>query len=290
MPMPDMTPQCIATWGLGLLTVYLLAGPLSGGRLRIACYCRYLWTFFLMFAVGEWFGYRIAVWVLAAFSFVALREYFSLVDFRLQDRWAMLVAYLSIPFMTILIQADWYGFFIVSIPVYAFQVMPFLVAVGGGEKEGMIFSIGAIDFGLFLFVYSVGHIAYLAMLAAPLALLLILGVTLCDLVSHLLGRRLTSGPARYLLRYVAAALPTIGFLLLLAPWAGLTPPVALGVGLLIPFFVVAGDFTIAAVEADLGIDGEHIAPGQGRIIDSTRSYLFTAPVVFHYLRYFTELF
>ena len=287
--MLDFTLRNIAPAGLGLLTIYLLTGPLSGGRLRPAAYCRYLWTFFLLFTVGEFFGYRAGVWVLAALSFIGLREFFSLVDFRLQDRWAMLVAYLAIPFMFLLVGRDWYGFFIISIPVYAFQVMPFLVAVGGGNRDGMIFSIGAIDFGLFLFVYSVGHIAYLALLAAPLALLLVLGVTLCDLISHLLGRRLVSGPLRYLLRYAVSALPVLGRLALLSGWGGLSLPIALGFGLLIPLFVVAGDFTIEAIAKDLGIERDDLAPGKGRIIDGTRSYLFTAPIVFHYLRYFTDL-
>ena len=60
------------------------------------------------------------------------------------------------------IQIDWYGMFIISIPVYAFLVIPFLIALGGKQTEGTVFSIGAIDFGLFLLVYCIGHIGYLA--------------------------------------------------------------------------------------------------------------------------------
>jgi len=50
-----------------------------------------------------------------------------------------------------------------------------------------------------------------------------------------------------------------------------------------------GNFTLAGIEADLGISADSLEPGRGRILDGLKSYLFTAPVVFHYLRYFTDV-
>ncbi|GAG82783.1 unnamed protein product, partial [marine sediment metagenome] len=49
--------------------------------------------------------------------------------------------------MIYLIQIDWYGMFIISIPVYAYLVTAFLATVGGDEREGTVFSIGMINFG-----------------------------------------------------------------------------------------------------------------------------------------------
>ena len=83
-----------------------------------------------------------AVWILALLSFWMLREYFSLVEVRIQDRLGILGAYLSIPFMTYFIQIGWYGMFIISIPVYAFLAMPLLISIGGTEYRGTVFSIG----------------------------------------------------------------------------------------------------------------------------------------------------
>ena len=117
--MPDVSPALCSLIGFGVLSALLAAAPLSGGRFRPLPYLRALWVLFGVLCAAEWVGFGVAIWLLALFSFAALREYFSLVDIRLQDRWGILAAFLSIPFMIVLIQIDWYGFFIVSIPVYA---------------------------------------------------------------------------------------------------------------------------------------------------------------------------
>ena len=111
---------------------------LSKGRLNIPAAFRPLWILLLGITVAEWASFGLALWLLAIISFCALREYLSLVDIRIEDRWGILVSYLSIPFMFYLIQVGWYGFFIIAIPVYAFLLMPFFVALGGRSK-GIVF-------------------------------------------------------------------------------------------------------------------------------------------------------
>lgn len=46
--------------------------------------------------------------------------------------------------MILFIQVDWYGMFIISIPVYAFLVILSLIALGGKQAEGTVFSIDAL--------------------------------------------------------------------------------------------------------------------------------------------------
>ena len=167
----ELAAPSVLLLALGLV---LVAARLSKGRFTPPGYLYYFWVFLLVCVVTDFFSFTPAVWLMALVSFRALREYFSLVDLRLEDRWGILVAYLSIPFMIYLIQIDWYGFFIVSIPVYAFVVVPFVVALGDSEGRGSLLSIGAIDFGLFFFVYCLGHIAYLAYFSTWLVLLLLL--------------------------------------------------------------------------------------------------------------------
>ena len=48
---------------------------------------RYLWIFFLLLSRADWISFRLAIWLFAAFTLLALRKYFSLVEIRLQDRW-----------------------------------------------------------------------------------------------------------------------------------------------------------------------------------------------------------
>ena len=59
-------------------------------------------------------------------------------------------------------------------------------------------------------------------------------------------------------------------------------------GILIPMSVCLGRFTLHAVEQDLGIRADRLQPGRGRTIEGLKSYLFTAPIVFHYLRWFLK--
>ncbi len=37
---------------------------------------------------------------------------------------------------------------------------------------------------------------------------------------------------------------------------------------------------------DLGVDENTLRPGRGQVIANLRSFLYTAPAVFHYIRYF----
>jgi phosphatidate cytidylyltransferase len=284
--MPDPPSPLIIPLAFAALTVAVSLRVLTGGRVRPPTYLGHLWAFFLVFAVADRFSIVPAVWVLAVISFRALREYFSLVDIRLEDRWAILFAYVSIPLMIYLVQIDWYGMFIISIPVYAFLVVPFLVALGGRRAPGTLLSIGTIDFGLFLFVYCLGHIGYLTLFSTWKAILLVAGVALCDLVDRLLpepGRCTLGGAA---LRYGLSAPLTLSLALLLSGWTGIPAHHSVWLGLIIPGLVLMGNFTITAIESDLGIGSDRLEAGRGGILDVTRSQLFAAPVVFHYIRYF----
>jgi predicted CDP-diglyceride synthetase/phosphatidate cytidylyltransferase len=151
-----------------------------------------------------------------------------------------------------------------------------------------VFSIGVIDLGLFLFVYCIGHIAYLAMFSTWMATLLIVGVAWCDLVDRVLIRRTNGGLRTFLLRYLVAAPVTVAISWGMAGWMTLPVIHSVVLGLLIPLLVLAGSFATAAIESDLGISKDRLLPGTGQIIHGAKSFLFTAPVMFHYIRYFWE--
>lgn len=250
-------------------------------------YLNYLWTFSLMFAVSEAISFKISIWILALLCFVALREYFTLVDIRLQDRWGILGAYFSIPFMIIFIQLDAYGMFIISIPIYAFLVIPFLITLGGKEIEGTLFSIGVIDFGIFLLVYCIGHIGYLSLLSTWMAVMLILNVAVCDLISILMRKRIKP-PRHWVLPQYFMSVPVIVILtLVLSEWTRIPRLHCVFLGILIPALVAIGRHTIRYIEKDFGIRRDELVPGKGQVLDSLRSFLYTAPIVFHYIRYFS---
>ena len=268
------------------LSLFLLITKVFKIRFPFKSYVQYLWTFFLMFAASETLSFEIAIWVLAALCFMALREYFTLVDIRLQDRWGILGAYLSIPFLVIFIQFDYYGMFIISIPVYAFLGIPFLVTLGGKEIKGTLLSIGIIDLGLFLLVYCIGHIGYLMLFSTWWAIMLILNVAICDLIAILMRKR-SHRWSNVFAQYFVSAPITIILTLALSYWTEIPRFHSIFLGILIPALVAIGRHTIRYIEKDIGISRNQLLPGKGQVIDNLRSFLYAAPVIFHYLRYFS---
>jgi phosphatidate cytidylyltransferase len=277
---------------LALLAVFVLLAAvnavraLAGIRFPLDSYLRRIWLLFLFLAAARFISFTAGIWVLAAICFTALREYFSLIDIRLQDRLAILLGYISIPFMIYYIQSGWYNMFIITIPVYGFLAVPLLVALGGRETRGTIFSVGAIDLGLFLFVYCLGHIGYLARFSIWAAALVILCVAICDAILCELTRETRSGAFTLVAGYFLPLPLTAGVSLLLAGWAGIPLPYAVSLGALIPLLVLMGHRTIEYVKADLGVDDAMLLPGRGEILDSMKSFFYAAPISFHFYKYF----
>lgn len=264
---------------LVLLGLLLAASSLSRGRFSLPGYLGYSWIFLLICVITDFLSFTPAVWLMALVSFRALREYFSLVDLRLEDRWGILAAYLSIPFMIYLIQIDWYGFFIISIPVYVFIIVPFLVTLGDSQGRGSLLSIGAIDLGLFFFVYCLGHIAYLAFYSTWLVVLLLLTVVGCNLAIVLTTRQ------GRLAGFILSCLISLALTLGLRTWTLVPTGAAVVLGFLVPLLVHMGNYTVGVLERDLGISAADLEPGRGRVLDSLKSFLFTAPIFFHFLRW-----
>lgn len=279
--MTDSGPSVFSLIAVALLTLFWAGSYFYKGRLSGPAGLRVIWVLFLAIALSEWHSFTWAIWILALLSFCSLREFFSLVDIRLEDRWGILVSYLSIPSMFYLVQINWYGLFIIAIPVYTFLLMPFFVALGH-KPRGIVFSVGVLDFGLFFYVFCMGHICYLIFFSARMAMLTVLTVMIADTIARYLHDK------SYGWRYLGQILAILPVCLLLSKWSGIPPLHCAGLGILIPLLSCMGQFTLREIEHDLGIRGHRLQPGRGRTIDALKSYLFTAPVVFHYLRWFLK--
>ncbi len=173
--------------------------------------------------------------------------------------------------------------------MYAFLVVPFVVTLGR-EVEGTVLSIGLIDLGLFLLVYCIGHIGYLAFYGTWMAVFLVLAVTACDLSSYVFRARDRSPLASAAYQLLAPAPVTLVLALGLMPWTGIPWRHSVVLALVIPALVAMGCQTIDRIEADLGIRRDRLVPGRGQVLNSLKSFLYAAPVVFHYLRYYLEAF
>ena len=123
-----------------------------------------------------------------------------------------------------------------------------------------------------------------------MAILLVTGVAICDLSAFLLESRDKPRLRGSLLQILVPGpvLAVLGFALV--PWTGIPAAHSVILGFLIPVLVAVGSFTMDCLETDMGIDRSRLTPGRGAVLNSMKSYLYTAPVVFHYLRYFLEAF
>ena len=60
---------------------------------------------------------------------------------------------------------EWYGMFIIFVPVYLFLAVPMRMVLIG-ETTGFLRAAGTIHWGAMIAIFSIGHIAYLLVLPA----------------------------------------------------------------------------------------------------------------------------
>ncbi len=267
-------------------------------RLRVKSW----WLMAGIFAVAISVSRTVSVVFMAFVSFLAFKEYLSLIPTRRADRRVLLWAYLAIPMQYYWIGAAWYGMFIIFVPVYMFLLLPMLMVLIG-ETKGYLRAAGMLHWGMMTTVFSLGHAAYLLVLpgevnpaggGAALLLYLVFLTQLNDVAQYVWGKTLGHkkalpkvSPGKTQAGLVGGVLTTIGAASLLAPW--LTPLTLLqsvAAGALIGLAGFVGDVTISAVKRDLHVkDSGQLLPGHGGILDRVDSLTYTAPLFFHFMYY-----
>ena len=289
-----------ALLALATVMVWRIApAPDSELRQRI----RSWWLIVALCSLALTFSRTAALVFFGLVSFLALKEYLTLIPTRHADRRVLFWAYLSIPMQYYWIGIEWYGMFIIFIPVYLFLLLP-VAMVLIGETQGHFRAAGTLHWGLMSMVFSLSHLAYLLVLpqgeypqvsGAGLALFLLLLTELNDVAQYgwgkLLGRHRISptvSPNKTVEGFVGGVLTSVLLAALLAPW--LTPfstGDALLAGGLIAVAGFFGDLSPSALKRDLGVkDSGNLLPGHGGILDRVDSLTYTAPLFFHFTRYF----
>lgn len=261
------------------------------------------WVMVSVFTLAIALDRQVSLVFFAFVSFLALKEYFSLIPTRRADRRVLFWAYLAIPLQYGWIADEWYGMFIIFIPVYAFLFLPMRMVMIG-ETQHFLRAAGTIHWGLMTLVFSLSHLAFLLVLpeaeatvagGAGLVLFLVLLTEGNDVAQYLWGKLLGRhkivprvSPNKTWEGFIGGFLTTAGLAVLMAPW--LTPMSrahALGAGLMIAWAGFIGDVVISALKRDLGVkDSGSLIPGHGGILDRIDSLTYTAPLFFHFLRYF----
>lgn len=267
-------------------------------RLRIKTW----WLIVAVFAVAVLFNRTVSVVVLGFVSFLAFKEYLSLVPTRRADHRVLFWAYLAIPIQFYWVWMGWYGMFIIFIPVFVFLVLPMRMILIG-ETQGFLRAIGTLHWGLMITVFGLSHAAFMLVLPATvnpaggamgLLIYLVFLTEMNDVAQYLwgksFGKRKISpkvSPNKTVAGFLGGLLTTTALAVVLAPF--LTPLAryeALGAGVLIGLGGFVGDVTISALKRDIGVkDSGSLLPGHGGILDRLDSLTYTAPLFFHYVYY-----
>ena len=123
---------------------------------------------------------------------------------------------------------------------------------------------------------------YLMFFSERIAMLMVVTVAAADIIFRSLRRMPVA--LRVLVQVLAACCLFLG----LAGWTLIPAGHCVALGILVPVCVCLGRFTLKHMEGDLGIRTDRLQPGRGRVIHALKSYLFTAPAVFHYLRWYLK--
>lgn len=257
------------------------------------------WVMIAIVAVAICISRNATIVLMALISFLALKEFLSLIPTRRADRRVLLWLYLAIPIQYYWVATDWYGMFLIWVPVYVFLGIP-LIMVLIGETAGYLAAAGRLFWGVMTTVFSLGHAAYLLLLpagaagSAGLLLYLILLTQLNDVAQFVWGKSIgqrkalpSVSPGKTIGGLLGGIATTTVIAALLAPvLTPLSTIHAIFAGILISLFGFFGDVTISAVKRDLGVkDFGTTLPGHGGILDRVDSLTYTAPLFFHFVRY-----
>ena len=87
------------------------------------------WVMVAVFTLAMSLNRNVSIGFFAFVSFLTLKEYLSLIPTRRADRRVLFWAYLAIPAQFYLVYLEWYGLFIIFIPVYMFLLLPLRMVV-----------------------------------------------------------------------------------------------------------------------------------------------------------------
>jgi phosphatidate cytidylyltransferase len=244
---------------------------------------------------------EIAFIAIGMLSFVAFRELYSVLNFRDADRRAIFWAFLSIPIQYYLAYIQWYGAYIIFIPVVMFLFLPMRLVLKG-NTTGIIQSMSTLQWVLMLTVFGISHMAYLLSLkdidgfesgGRGLLLFLVFLTEINDVMQFTWGKLLGKhkivpkvSPNKTWEGFVGGLISTtiIGYFLgFLTP---LTTPQLIFVSFMVAFSGFIGDIVMSSVKRDIGVKDMGTAiPGHGGILDRIDSLAYTAPVFFHLVYY-----
>ena len=295
--------------GLGAIVGILLAASVAVAVLRrlrpdrdhteLASRVNSWWIMAGVFVAAILLSRSASLVLFALISYLALKEFFANTAWRRADRRPLFWAYLAIPLQYWWIADEWYGLFLVFVPVYCFLLIPMRMLVIG-QTDGYLRSAATLQWGLMLTVFGLSHAAYLMVLRpagdpeawpGPGLLLFLVALTqLNDVAQYVWGKSLGRhkivpkvSPGKTWEGFLGGVGTTTLLAILVGPWL---TPMDVGqsacAGAMLGVLGFFGDINLSAIKRDLGVkDSGSLIPGHGGILDRVDSLTYTAPVFFH---------
>lgn len=270
---------------------------------ELAARVRSWWVMAAVFFAAILVDQRLSLVFFAMLSFWALKEYVTLLETRAADHRTLFVAFAAVPVQYLLVGVGWYGMFVLFIPVYMFLLLPLLLVLAR-EPRGFVRSASQVQWGLMAFVFGLSHMGTLLFFAEPLpgdgvdgrslVLFLVFVTEMSDVLQYVWGKLFgrhrilpTISPHKTWEGLIGGALSASALSLLVRFLTPFSPWETVGVALLITVVGFCGGAVMSAVKRDLGTkDFGAMIPGHGGVLDRVDSLCYTAPVFFHYVRYF----
>jgi phosphatidate cytidylyltransferase len=276
----------------------------SDRRVRLLRDLRALWIGALVFWLAWMSGPVGANIAFGLFSFLALREFITLVRTRRADHRSLLLAFFVVlPAQFAMAGGRHFDLFTVFIPVYVFLAIPVASALAG-DPAHFLERNAKIQWGIMVCVYGLSHVPALLLLefraytgrGAFLVFFLVIVAAVAQLVQELMSRWLRRRPvARHIDRsfsYRAWAAGTLaaGLTGALMYWiTPFKPAQALAMALIAGGAGTLGELVMRALKRDAGVrwwGNTASVTGAVGLLDRVAPLCFAAPVFFHSVRWY----
>lgn len=112
------------------------------------------WVIIILFSIALSINSVTMIIFFALISYLALKEFFTIMPTRHVDRRVLFYVYLSLPLQYLWVGKHWYGMFVIFIPVYLFLFIPFRM-VTIGETKGFLRASGTLQWAIMITVYCI---------------------------------------------------------------------------------------------------------------------------------------
>ena len=292
---------------LVVVVVTLRQAESSDGRARLLRDLRALWVGASLFWLAWISGPVGATLAFGIFSFLALREFITLMHTRRADHRSLLLAFFVVlPLQYLIAGGRYFNLFTVFIPVYVFLAIPVASALAG-DPERFLERNAKIQWGIMVCVYGLSHAPALLLLEFPgfqgrgafLVFFLVMVTVAAQLVQEALSRWLRRRPvARHIdrsfsYRAWAAGALAAGLAGALLFW--ITPfkiGQALAMAALAGGAGTLGELVMKALKKDAGVrwwGNRASVTGAVGLLDRVAPLCFAAPVFFHSVRWYFQV-